>query len=107
MQRKDKDMNGLKCFMRGYMNISMHIKFLDLYIYNFKYEEEKETRKELINNLEDIMESARYEEAKKIIYDYGDRIFSKRKTEGFIRYLHARLKNKKPRLTLGQMSNVR
>jgi hypothetical protein len=100
-------MNELKNFMWGYLNISMHIKLLNDYIYDFKYEENKDTLNNLIKELEDIMENSKYDKAIKIIRRYGGRIFSKRFTEEFIRYLHARMKNKKPRLTLEELLKVR
>jgi hypothetical protein len=61
---------------------------------------------ELISDLEDIMENVRYEETRKIMHKNGS-LFGKRKSEEFIRYLYARLKNKKPRLTLEQLFKIR
>jgi ribosomal protein S7 len=99
-------MDRFKYFMRGYFNMSFYLMDLEQVIYEFRDELEQSIL-ELIKDLENIMENAKYEEAKKIIKDYGMRIFSKRKTEEFIRHLHARLKNKKPRLTLEELFNIR
>jgi hypothetical protein len=106
MQRKDKTMDGLKHFMRGYLNISMYFELLDEYVCDFKCLEEKETQDKLIKDLEDIMNKAKYEEAKMLMYEC-DQNFSKRFTEEFIRYLYARMKNKKPHLTLEQLRKIR
>jgi hypothetical protein len=53
------------------------------------------------------MEKGKYEKVTEDILKYGYKRFSKRMTEEFIRYLHARLKGKKPHLTLEQLIKIR
>jgi ribosomal protein S7 len=99
-------MDRFEHFMQQYFNMYVDFDLLDDYIYIFKYEQEKEIQVRLIKDLENIMENAKYDEARSIIHGCS-RPFSKRLTEEFIRYLHARLKNKKPRLTLEELFKIR
>jgi hypothetical protein len=73
---------------------------------SFFLEEKPEFKKDLICELESVMESGNYEIARKSLKEAG-RILSKRATEEFIRYLYSCLKGKKPRLTLEQLMEIR
>jgi hypothetical protein len=99
-------MEMLQYFMKAYFNISYNFKDLDDIIKEFNELELKIYLDEFVNDLEDILKNVQYDEARLIIHKCG-RPFSKRLTEEFIRYLHARLKNKKPRLTLEELFKIR
>jgi hypothetical protein len=99
-------LSGLEAFMAGFFNFSETWEKLDLVIDEFRGANKK-LIDDFIKLLEDIMEKARYEYARKIIKEYGMRKMSRRRTEEFIRYVYARLKNKKPRLTLKELFKIR
>jgi hypothetical protein len=87
--------------------MSVDYEQLDFLIKDFKKRELQVYQDRLVSELEKIMFDGVYIEVKKIIKEFGERVFSKRLTEEFIRYLYARLKNKKPRLTLEQLFKIR
>jgi hypothetical protein len=99
-------MKKFKYFMECYFNMATSFMYLDDQADFFRESEIKISLDTLISELEDIMENVKYDEARQLCHKCY-RPFSKRLTEEFIRYLYARLKNKKPRLTLEQLFNIR
>jgi hypothetical protein len=96
-----------KYFMECYFNQS--VDYQDLYelVKEFKKSEISVRTGEFISELKKVMERGDYDSPMKVIDDHGERVMSKRRLEEFIRYIHARLKGKKPRLTLEQLINIR
>ena len=99
-------MEILRDFLVGYFNFSTYNSELDELIDDF-INDDKKRRIIFISELENIMELGRYKKASECILKNGRRRMSKKCTEEFIRYLYTRLKNKKPRLTLEQLFNIR
>jgi hypothetical protein len=99
-------MKEFKYFLECYFNTSTNFMDLNEQTDFFREIESQILLDTLISELEDIIENVKYKETRCIMHECG-RPFGKRMTEEFTRYLYARLKNKKPRLTLEQLFNIR
>jgi hypothetical protein len=100
-------MEMIECFIAEYFNVDARYFELDKAINKFQRIEKNIYKKQLILELEVIINNCNYQLLIDCILKLGERKFSKRMSEEFIRYLYARLKNKKPRLTLEQLFKIR
>jgi hypothetical protein len=80
---------------------------LDKSIASFEYYQGEKEKECFILELKEIMESGNYKIASKYILEFGKRRLSRQKTEACVRYIHSRLIDKKPRLTIKQLREIR
>jgi hypothetical protein len=99
-------MDILRDFLVGYFNVSTDDYELDEMIDDF-INDDKKRRIILISELENIIKLGRYKKASEHILKNGMRKMSKKCTEEFIRYIYAKLKNKKHNLTVTEIMNIK
>jgi hypothetical protein len=100
-------MRVFKYFFNCFFNSSPTFMELDQCIDDFEYFQGPKEKENFLQELDKIIKSCSYKLASEYILKYGRRKLSPLLTEELVRYLYARLKNKKPRLTLEELFKIR